>query len=89
MGTDAGPAGRFPGYFQHVELELMADAGMTPEQILWSATAGAAACLALDDVGVLEPGRWADFVVFDADPLIDVTNTRTLRAVYVAGNEVR
>ncbi|MGD8318848.1 MAG: amidohydrolase family protein [Gemmatimonadota bacterium] len=89
MGTDSGPAGRFPGYFEHMELQLMARAGLTPEQILRSATGVAAACLGLDDVGTLEPGRWADFLVLDADPLADVSNTETLRTAYVAGNEVR
>ncbi len=89
MGTDSGPAGRFPGYFEHMELALMAEAGMTPEEILRSATGVAADCLGLTDVGTLEPGRWADFLVLDADPLADVSATRTLSAVYVAGAEVR
>jgi imidazolonepropionase-like amidohydrolase len=89
MGTDSGPAGRFPGYFEHLELELMAEAGLTPEQILRSATGVAADCLGLTDVGALEPGRWADFLVLDADPLADVSATKTLSATYVAGTEVR
>lgn len=89
MGTDVGPAGRFPGYFEHVELELMAESGLTPRQVLHTATEGAAACLGRSDVGTLQPGRWADFLVLDADPLLDVTHTRRLAAVYVAGNLVR
>ncbi len=89
MGTDSGPPGRFPGYFEHMELALMAEAGMTPEQILGSATRVAADCLGLTDVGTLEPGRWADFLVLDADPLRDVAATETLSAVYVAGDLVR
>ena len=89
LGTDSGPPGRFPGYFEHLELALMAEAGLTPEQILYAATGRAAACLGRDDVGTLQPGRWADFLVLDADPLDDVANTRSLSAVYVAGNEVR
>jgi imidazolonepropionase-like amidohydrolase len=89
MGTDSGPAGRFPGYFEHLELTLMAEAGLTPRQVLHAATAGSAACLRRDDVGTLEAGRWADFLVLDADPLADVANTRTLSATYVAGNLVR
>ena len=89
MGTDSGPAARFPGYFEHLELQLMADAGLTPLQILRSATGVAAECLGLSDVGTLQSGRWADFLVLDANPLDDVANTRTLRSVYVAGAEVR
>lgn len=89
MGTDSGPEGRFPGYFEHMELTLMADAGLTPSQILRSATGVAAECLGLGDVGTLERGRWADFLVLEADPLADVANTKTLRSVYVAGAEIR
>lgn len=89
MGTDSGPAGRFPGYFEHLELEMMADAGLPPERILRSATGDAAACLGLDEVGTLEEGRWADFLVLSADPLEDVRNTRSLEAAYVSGVEVR
>jgi len=89
MGTDSGPAARFPGYFEHMELRLMAEAGLSPEQILRSATGVAADCLGLNDVGMLRPGRWADFVVLAANPLEDVAATKTLTAVYVAGNRVR
>ena len=89
MGTDVGPAGRFPGYFEHMELELMSEAGLTPRQVLHTATEGAAECLGRDDVGTLRSGRWADFLVLDADPLQDVTNTRRLAAVYIAGRLVR
>jgi len=89
MGTDSGPAGRFPGYFEHLELELMVEAGMSPEAVLLSATRDAAACLSLPDVGTLEPGRWADFLVLTGDPLADIGNTKGLRAVYVGGAEIR
>lgn len=89
FGTDAGPATRFPGFLQHLELELMVEAGLTPGRALEAATGGAAACLGLEDVGVLEPGRWADFLVLAADPLADVSNTRALDAVYVGGGRIR
>jgi imidazolonepropionase-like amidohydrolase len=88
FGTDSGPPGRFPGYFEHLEFGLMADAGMSARDILLSATSVAADCLSLDDVGTLEAGRWADFVVFSANPLDDIANTRTIERVYVAGNEI-
>lgn len=89
FGTDAGPAGRFPGYFEHLELQLMVDAGLTPEQALTSATRVAAECLALADVGTLEEGKWADLLVLEADPLADIGATKSLERVYVAGNRVR
>lgn len=85
FGTDAGPATRFPGFLQHLELELMVEAGLSPARALEVATRETAACLGLDGVGTLEPGRWADFLVLGGDPLESVAATRTLEAVYVGG----
>ena len=89
FGTDAGPGGRFPGFFEHQELSLMVGAGLEPEQALLAATSRAAACLGLDDVGTLEVGKWADFIVLASTPLNDITNTQTLEQVYVAGKPMR
>ena len=88
MGTDSGPPARFQGYFEHLELELMAEAGLTPMQILVSATGDAARCLQRDDIGTLQPGRAADFVVVTGNPLADITATRTIESVWIAGNRV-
>jgi imidazolonepropionase-like amidohydrolase len=89
MGTDTGPPYRFQGYFEHLELEYMTKAGLTPMQALVSATATAARCLhAADQIGTLEPGKWADFVVLGANPLDDIRNTRKLDSVWIAGNRV-
>ena len=89
MGTDTGPAYRFQGYFEHMELEYMTKAGLTPMQALVSATGAAARCLrAADQLGTLEPGKWADFVVLAANPLDDIRNTRKLESVWIAGNRV-
>jgi imidazolonepropionase-like amidohydrolase len=89
FGTDAGPAGRFPGYFEHMELALMVGGGLTPTQALLAATSVAASCLGLDDIGTLEPGKWADFIVLDEDPTRDITYTQMIDQVYVAGQPVR
>src|SRR5262249_44438610 len=86
MGTDTGPPARFQGYFELMELEMMAKAGVTPKEVLISATRDAARCQKLNDLGTLEANKWADFVVLDADPLANVSNTRKISAVYVAGN---
>lgn len=89
MGTDTGPMGRFQGYFELMELELMAEAGLTPREILRSATRDAARCMKVErDLGTLEPGKWADMVVLDADPLTNIRNVRQISSVWIAGNNV-
>ena len=89
MGTDTGPPARFQGYFELIELEMMAQAGLTPKQVLASATRDAARCMKLDaEIGTLEPNKWADFVVLDADPLADIANLRKISGIYIAGNPV-
>jgi imidazolonepropionase-like amidohydrolase len=90
MGTDSGAtSARFKGYFEHLEMQMMAAAGMTPKQILTSATGAAARALKLANLGTLEPGNWADFNVFDKNPLDDIRNTESLSVVYIAGNSVK
>jgi imidazolonepropionase-like amidohydrolase len=88
FGTDSGVSGRFQGYFEHLEMELMAEAGLSPMEILTSATGSAASCLDLKDVGTLEPGKLADFVVLDKDPVADITNTRGISSVWIGGKSV-
>lgn len=89
MGTDTGPTGRFQGYFELMELELMVKAGLTPRQALSAATRDAARCMKVDgQLGTLERGKWADFVVLDADPLANISNVRRISSVWIAGNKV-
>lgn len=89
MGTDSGPAGRFQGYFEHLEMSMMADAGLTPMQILVAATGDAARCVGLDEeLGTLEPGKRADFVVLGENPLSNIDNTRSIESVWINGNRV-
>jgi len=89
LGTDSGvSAERFPGYFEHLEMQLMAEAGMAPLDIIAAATRDAAACMDLAEVGTLAVGKWADFIVLDADPLEDIANTKRLASVWIAGNRV-
>ena len=66
----------------------MVAAGMTPAQVLKAATSTAAGILGLDDLGVIAPGKSADFVVLDANPLDDITNTRRIAQVYLRGTAV-
>lgn len=88
LGTDSGPPGRFPGYFEHLELGMMVEAGMTPEEALLSATGRAAECIGLADVGTLEAGKWADFLVLADDPTTDIANTKSLQRVFMSGREI-
>ena len=90
MGTDSGTGlGRWQGYFEHVEMELMVKAGMTPMQTLVAATGNAAKVMAIDkEVGTLQPGKRADFVVLTADPLADIKNTRAIESVWIDGKAV-
>lgn len=89
FGTDSGPPGRFQGYFEHLELQMMVDSGLTPEQALRSATADAARCSGqAGRVGTLEPGAWADLLVVEADPREDVANLRRIHSVWVGGHRV-
>jgi imidazolonepropionase-like amidohydrolase len=90
MGTDSGGGpGRFQGYFEHLELEYETKAGLTPMQALVSATSGAAKTINISkEVGTLEKGKLADFLVLTANPLDDIRNTRAIESVWVGGVRV-
>lgn len=88
MGTDSGPPARFQGYFEHLELWLMVESGMTPMQAINSATGVAADCMNLDGLGTLEPGNWADLLILGDNPLDNIENTRSIESVWIAGNRV-
>ncbi|MYC87645.1 MAG: amidohydrolase family protein [Gemmatimonadales bacterium] len=88
MGTDTGPPARFQGYFEHLELALMAESGMSPMEILVASTGDAARCAGLEGVGTIEAGNWADLILLNADPLEGVENLRAIESVWIAGNEV-
>ncbi|HEY7297936.1 MAG TPA: amidohydrolase family protein [Xanthobacteraceae bacterium] len=80
MGTD----GNRP-WAPHEEMADMVTAGMTPMQVIVAATRNSAAFLRVTDAGTLDPGMSADFMVLDANPLDDITNTRKISAVYLHG----
>ncbi|MCZ6491736.1 MAG: amidohydrolase family protein [Acidobacteria bacterium] len=72
----------------HVEMARMVAAGMTPAQVITAATRNSADLLRLADAGTVAVGKSADFIVLDANPLDDITNTRRIAAVYLRGTEV-
>jgi imidazolonepropionase-like amidohydrolase len=88
MGTDTGPAARFQGYFEHMELQMMVESGMSPLDAIRSATGVAADCINAGDIGTLEPGKWGDLVVLNENPENNIENTKTVDSVWIAGNEV-
>lgn len=91
LGTDVGgaSAGGMFGWTEHVELEHMVSAGLTPAQAIAAATRTAAGILRLDDLGTIAAGKSADFLVLDANPLDNIAHTRRLARVYLRGDEMR
>ena len=88
MGTDTGPPARFQGYFEHMEMQMMVEAGMSPLDAIRASTGIAADCINVGDVGTLEPGKWGDLIVLAANPAEDIENTKSIESVWIAGNRV-
>jgi len=86
-GTDTGQTRFWIGYFNHLALESMVAMGMTPAEAIVAATRDSAAIAQLD-TGSVAPGRSADFIVLDANPLESIANTRKINKVYLRGQEV-
>ena len=86
IGSDAPNPGSVPGIGLHRELELFVKVGYTPYEALRIATRDAAEFAGvIDSIGTIEPGRLADLVVLDANPLVDIRNARRIRAVVLQG----
>jgi imidazolonepropionase-like amidohydrolase len=83
LGTD----GNTP-WGPHLEMADMVATGMSPGDVIIAATRNAAAFLKLDDAGTVAPGKIASFIVLEANPLDDITNTRKIRNVYLRGDKV-
>lgn len=85
-GTDTPIALAIPGYSLHNELEVLVAAGLTPLEALGAATVQPAKFFSLEDeMGAIAPGMRADLVLLDANPLIDISHTRTIDRVIARG----
>ncbi len=89
VGTDSGGPDRFQGLWEHREMELLVQAGLTPMQAIQAATINGARFLGVDDrYGSLGPERIADFIILNANPLDDIRNSRNIDSVWMNGNPV-
>ena len=89
LGSDsAGDPSRTIGWHAIWEVDAMGKAGMTPSEVIVASTRLAAETLRLDRLGTVAPGKSADFVVLNANPLQDISNTRKIYKVYLRGQEI-
>jgi imidazolonepropionase-like amidohydrolase len=88
LGSGSGLVDTFPGYFEHRELELMVNSGMTPLDVINAATSASAATIGATDLGTLAPGKKANFIVFGSNPLEKIANSRDIDRVFVNGHDI-
>jgi imidazolonepropionase-like amidohydrolase len=88
LGSDTGLEDHLFGMSEQRELESMVNAGMSPMQAIVAATGRAAEFLKLDRMGALAVGKDASFLVLDANPLDNITNTQRISRIYLKGTEV-
>jgi imidazolonepropionase-like amidohydrolase len=86
-GSDNGSAGRGFGWYEQLRFENWVTMGFTPAEAIVMATRDAAD-VAKINTGLVAPGRSADFIVLDANPLDNIANTRRINRVYLRGREV-
>ncbi len=90
LGSGSGLAGRFEGYFEHREAQLMSEAGLKPLQVVTAFSSNAAIALGIEtDRGSVVAGRRADLVILNASPVEDIRNLREIHAVLVGGKLAR
>lgn len=86
VGVNLGAHGQREGLGSHWEIWMFVQGGMTPHQALRAATLDSAKYLGLDgDIGSLEPGKLADLVILEANPLTDIRNSEQIDMVMLNG----
>lgn len=90
LGTDSGASpARAQGFSEHLELELLVEAGFTPLEAITAGTLNAAKALRVaDDFGTVEPGKKADLLVLNGNPAQDIRSTQNIYRVFKAGTAV-
>jgi imidazolonepropionase-like amidohydrolase len=88
LGADTGLEDHVFGLAEQLELQAMVEAGMSPAQGIVAATSRSAEYLHLNDTGSFAAGKRADFLVLDANPLEEITNTRRISRVFIGGAEI-
>lgn len=88
LGADTGLEDHHFGFAEQLELQAMVEAGMSPSQAIVAATSRAAAFVNRPDTGALRVSKRADFLVLDANPLDDITNTRRISRIVIGNAEV-
>jgi imidazolonepropionase-like amidohydrolase len=90
LGTDSGiNLGQWQGFFEHMELEMMVKAGLTPMQALVIGTGGAAHVWRLEqNLGTIQADKQADLLVLNANPLTDIRNTRQIDSIWIGGHRL-
>jgi imidazolonepropionase-like amidohydrolase len=87
-GSSSGPT-NLPGLSMHVEMEALVDAGVTPMQAILASTRWPAELLHKEkDLGTVESGKYADILILDKNPLVDIRNTRAVSMVILDGKLV-
>ncbi|MBL7698617.1 MAG: amidohydrolase family protein [Chitinophagaceae bacterium] len=90
LGTDSGAFPiRTQGFAEHLEMQLLSEAGVPVSDVIAIATNNSAQALGLRDFGTIGAGKVADLLVLDADPMQDIKNTRKIFSVYKAGVKVK
>jgi imidazolonepropionase-like amidohydrolase len=87
LGSDTGQTRFFIGWMGQLEMENWVYLGLTPMEAIVAATRDSAEMAHLN-TGLVAPGKSADFIVLDANPLEDIGNTRKINKVYLRGQEV-
>ena len=91
FGTDSGDLRRFliAGFFEHRQMELMIQAGLSPMQVIQAFSRNNSEALGIDkDFGTLATGKAADLLVLAANPLENILNMRQIEAVYIGGKKM-